>query len=153
VEKEKLCLRKNAKEGDFLYATGVFGNSFYSEHHLTFLPRVKECRFLAGTYTCAMMDVSDGLWKDAQRFASASGLSVEIEEKNIPLRHGADIQMALSDGEDYELIFAIPPEKEPLLLQEWQLDTKLTCIGKFEEKSSCNTSASNMQGGFDHFHE
>lgn len=152
VEKEKLCLRKNAKEGDFLYATGVFGNSFYSEHHLTFLPRVKECRFLAGKYTCAMMDVSDGLWKDAQRFASASDLSIEIGEKNIPLRQGADLQMALSDGEDYELIFAVSPEKAPLLEKAWDFPgVPLSRIGRFVAKKEKIEKEEKYKSGFDHF--
>ena len=151
VEKEKLCLRKNAKEGDLLYATGCFGNSFYSEHHLTFRPRVEECRFLAGTYTCAMMDVSDGLLKDAQRFASASGLSVEIEEKNIPLRQGANIQMALSDGEDYELIFAVSPEKAPLLEKAWDFPgVPLSRIGRFVAEKEIEEEKK-YKSGFDHF--
>lgn len=151
VEKEKLCLRKNAKEGDLLYATGCFGNSFYSEHHLTFHPRVKECRFLAGNYTNAMMDVSDGLLKDAQRFASASGLSVEIEEKTIPLRQGADIQMALSDGEDYELIFAVSPEKAPLLEKAWDFPgVPLSRIGRFVAKKEMEEE-NKYRSGFDHF--
>ena len=151
VEKEKLCLRKNAKEGDLLYATGCFGNSFYSEHHLSFCPRVKECRFLAGKYTCAMMDISDGLLKDAQRFASASGLSVEIEEKNIPLRQGADIQMALSDGEDYELIFAVSPENVPLLKKAWPFPAvPLSRIGRFVAKKEIEEENKHKKG-FDHF--
>lgn len=151
VEKEKLCLRKNAKEGDLLYATGSFGNSFYSEHHLSFCPRVKECRFLAGNYTNAMMDISDGLLKDAQRFAAASGLSVEIEEKNIPLRQGADIQMALSDGEDYELIFAVSPEKAPLLEKAWDFPgVPLSRIGRFTAEKEMKEE-NKYKKGFDHF--
>ena len=46
VEREKLCLRSGAKTGDLLYATGVFGNSFHSGHHLEFRPRLEEARFL-----------------------------------------------------------------------------------------------------------
>lgn len=151
VEKEKLCLRKNAEEGDLLYATGTFGNSFHSEHHLSFLPRLEEGRFLAGKYTCAMMDVSDGLYKDACRLAASSGLSVEFEEENIPLRQGADLQMALSDGEDYELIFAVPPEKAHLLEKEWRFPhTPLSRIGKFTAKKDDKISTETKKG-FDHF--
>lgn len=150
VEKEKLCLRKNAKEGDLLYATGTFGNSFYSEHHLTFLPRLEEGRFLAGKYTSAMMDVSDGLLKDAERFAASSGLSVELDEKNIPLRQGADLQMALTDGEDYELIFAVPEEKASLLEKEWAFPgTPLSRIGKFTAQKE--NGRKKPRSGFDHF--
>ncbi|MBO4303764.1 MAG: thiamine-monophosphate kinase [Lentisphaeria bacterium] len=148
VEKEKLCLRKNAAQGDFLYATGVFGNSFLSEHHLSFAPRVKEGRFLAGKYTSAMMDVSDGLLKDARRLAAASGLSVEIEKELVPLRQGATPKNALSDGEDYELIFAVSPEKSASLEKEWPFpDVPLTRIGRFTAKKEGEEEAT---GGFDH---
>ncbi len=41
VQKKKLCLRRNAKPFDWLYATGCFGNSFASGWHLNFEPRVK----------------------------------------------------------------------------------------------------------------
>ena len=153
VPREKLSLRSNARNGDLLYATGSFGNSFASSHHLSFTPRLKEASFLAGKFTNAMMDVSDGLAMDSSRLAASSQLSLTLFPEKIPLREGATLESALREGEDYELIFAIPPEKESRLLKEWQLDTKLTCIGKFEEKSSCNISAYNMQGGFDHFHE
>ena len=36
VEKSRLCVRSGARAGDYLYATGVFGNSFVSEWHLDF---------------------------------------------------------------------------------------------------------------------
>ena len=72
VEKQKLCLRSNAKSGDILYLSGSFGRSFQTGHHLTFTPRLDVAEALAGTYTNAMMDVSDGLAKDLSRFAAAA---------------------------------------------------------------------------------
>lgn len=47
VKRENICLRKNACAGDLLYATGTYGNSYATRHHLNFIPRVKEAAFLA----------------------------------------------------------------------------------------------------------
>ena len=66
-----------------------------------------------------MMDISDGLLLDAGRMAEASALTVVLDPAALPLREGADIAGALGDGEDYELLFAVPPEKTESLLQAW----------------------------------
>ncbi len=132
VRRKNICLRSNARPGDLLYCTGCFGNSFATEHHLDFIPRVKEGEWLAGTYTIAAIDVSDGLLLDLERIAVASQLDVTLELGKIPLRAGANIEAALKDGEDYELLFAVPLERAEQLEKTWEFSqTKLTCIGKF----------------------
>ncbi len=155
VEKEKLALRCNAKPGDRLYLTGTFGRSFPTEHHLTFLPRLEEARFLAGTYSCAMMDVSDGLAKDLARFAAASGVAAVLDGV-IPGRDGASEEEKLFDGEDYELIVAVPEEKAALLEQNWKItNTPLTCAGYFTGQYESGTVIRNnkpiQEKGYDHF--
>lgn len=149
VEKEKLCLRSNAKAGDVLYVTGSFGRSFPTGHHLTFRPRLEQARFLAGVYTCAMMDVSDGLAKDLARFAAASGITAEITElAHIPGRDGATGEEKLYDGEDYELLIAVPPEKCDALEKAWCFpDVPLTKAGIFEAGPQ-----DLQEKGYDHFH-
>lgn len=131
VKKDKLCLRSNIKGGDCLFATGKFGNSFKSKHHLTFTPRLEQSRFLAGIYTNAMMDVSDGLLMDLKRFAEASKVTVSLFTDKILLRDGAkSISHGLTDGEDYELIFSVRPELENDLLKLWPFkDVELSRIG------------------------
>jgi thiamine-monophosphate kinase len=132
VDPTKICLRSNAANGDLLYCTGCFGNSFATEHHLDFKPRLAEGAWLAGSYTRAAIDVSDGLLLDLERLAEASQLAVILELEKIPLRNGANIAAALKDGEDYELLFAIPEEIAKKLEQEWLFhSTRLTCIGRF----------------------
>ena len=59
-----------------------------------------------------MMDVSDGLLKDALRMASDSGLALRLEPDAVPRFDGATLEEALTDGEDYELIFAVAPGEE-----------------------------------------
>lgn len=157
VEREKLCLRSGAKKNDLLYATGSFGNSFYSGHHLEFTPRLEEARFLAGDFTRAMQDVSDGLLKDSARMAEASGLALVLEPEKIPLRRGATVEAALTNGEDYELLFAVPPSLAFRLERAWSFPTVLTRIGRFVEGTPGQVTGigelnlSQKPTGYDHF--
>ncbi len=155
VEPDKLCLRSKAEEGNWLFATGCFGNSFLSGHHLTFTPRLEEARFLAGDFSCSMQDVSDGLLKDAARMAEASGLALRLEPEKIPLRAGAALDSALSEGEDYELLFAVPDHVRARLEREWPFpETALNCIGKFAAGDPGTVSGLNtnlINTGYDHF--
>ena len=52
-----------------------------------------------------MLDISDGLLLDARRLAESSQVDLLIDSAKVPLRHGAKLPEALSDGEDYELLF------------------------------------------------
>ena len=159
--RKNLCLRSNACAGDFLYCTGEFGNSFSDNHHLEFIPRLRESQFLAGFFTSAMMDVSDGLLKDASRMAHASKLAVVFHDlASIPVRNQATLRQAFCDGEDYELIFAVPPDKADELEQEAAVrQIKVTRIGYF--KKGKRGIAWDGQGnpiqfdgeGYDHFNE
>ena len=136
VNRDRLCLRSNAEDGDVILCTGELGNSYYSRHHLTFTPRIEAAEFLAGRFTDAMMDISDGLGCDIRRMASASSLGVQIELDKLPLREGADIKVALSDGEDYELLFAVSPGLLQELYEAWPFkDLKLSEIGLFTNQS------------------
>ena len=67
----------------------------------------------------AMMDISDGLSSDLLHICRQSGVGAYIEESGVPihpeaqqmaLKFGLDpITVALSGGEDYELLFTIDP--------------------------------------------
>lgn len=122
-------LRSGAKPGDTLYVTGEIGNSFLSQHHLNFTPHLAEGRFLA-KYANAMMDISDGLLLDAARMAAASNVDIFIDPQAVPLRSGAALLQALSDGEDYGLLFCckqdIDMEEE---FNKHNFPAKLTRIG------------------------
>jgi len=137
VNKKKVCLRSNAKPGDLLYVTGSFGNSYFSGHHLKFTPRLYEGIFLANGFTKAMMDVSDGLLLDLQRFCDASNVSVELDTEKVPWRKGTkDLKSALTDGEDHELTFAVNPALEKTLLKSWPFpNVKLTKLGVLEKRN------------------
>lgn len=105
--------RSGAQVGDRLVVTGVLGGSLQSNgqgHHLDFRPRLAEgvlLQAIFGKDLHAMIDISDGLGRDASRLAEASGVHVTIDAKAIPLRSDATWQQGLGDGEDYELLMAV----------------------------------------------
>ncbi len=102
-------LRSEARVGDEVYVTGRLGGSLGSGRHLSFEPRIVEGEWLAeslGDRLGGMIDISDGLGRDAGRVASASGVRLELEAGALPLHAGGgDWRRAVGEGEDYELLF------------------------------------------------
>ncbi|GAB5496488.1 MAG: thiamine-phosphate kinase [Phycisphaerales bacterium] len=98
--------RDGAQAGDELWVSGALGSSFASGHHLRFEPRLNVGQNAAMCENVrAMMDISDGLGRDAGRLARASGVLIEIDAGEIPLNDGvASWKQAAGDGEDYELL-------------------------------------------------
>ena len=105
-------LRTGAVDGDWIYVTGVLGGSLESGHHLNFKPRLSEGIWL-GRQKCvhACTDLSDGLGGDLKNIIPPGEFCAEIYANSIPVRSlsngKATLKQALSDGEDYELLFAI----------------------------------------------
>lgn len=68
----------------------------------------------------AMVDVSDGLAGDALHLAEASGIGVELRDRDVPLAPGVaeaaallgrdPLELALGGGEDFVLAAALPPD-------------------------------------------
>lgn len=109
-------LRSGARPGDALFVTGALGGSLHSQRHLTFDPRLAESEWLVRNLAIhAMMDVSDGLAIDLHRMMEASRTGCEIELAAIPIHADVDLirtpdarlTAAMSDGEDFELLFAV----------------------------------------------
>lgn len=102
--------------------------------------RLAEGRLLAGHGATAMMDVSDGLAIDAERLARASGLRAVVRLADLPVAEGvAEVAaaaggdprlMALTGGEDYELLVAIPPDRLEALRA--LLEEPLTPLGHLQ---------------------
>lgn len=106
-------LRSGAKPGDLLYVTGQIGGSFESGWHLRFEPRVEVGQWASRTNAHAMMDLSDGLGRDAHRIATASGVRLELDATKLPISHRCDgWRQAVSEGEDYELLIALDLEHD-----------------------------------------
>jgi thiamine-monophosphate kinase len=89
----------------------------------------------------ACLDVSDGLLIDAARLAEASGLRAVIDLPAVPLSRsaetlGADRLAAATAGDDYELLFAVPPSHESAILNLGRrLKLRLTRVGRMENGS------------------
>ncbi|MBV8784274.1 MAG: thiamine-phosphate kinase [Gammaproteobacteria bacterium] len=70
-------------------------------------------------FASACIDVSDGLLGDAGKLAAASGLGARLEWEALPVSEGLGAAcgaerarvLALTGGDDYELCFAVPPER------------------------------------------
>lgn len=131
----RVLTRTGARAGDWIYVTGRLGGSRPGGHHFRFAPRLAEGRWLARrTGVRAMMDVSDGLAKDLHALTPA-GCRPALDPASLPCRRGADVRAALTDGEDYELVFAVAgPTDRAALAAAWRRAfprTPLTGIGRF----------------------
>jgi thiamine-monophosphate kinase len=122
-------LRSGARPGDEIWCTGPLGSSAaglallraqrggttgdttrsgrLAEAYLRPTARVQEGRLAAELGATAMIDVSDGLARDAAHIAVDSGVGIALEA--VPVADGATEEQALGGGEDYELVFAIEP--------------------------------------------
>src|SRR5438128_2419605 len=140
------------KNGDDLFVTGRLGGSLRGKH-LQFIPRIEESRWLTKNFRVhAMMDLSDGLGADLPRLAKASKLGFKINKKSLPLARGAKIDNAISDGEDYELLFAISPGDRKRLQRDWHEEfprLRLTRIGSLNRKSKVENPK--LRSGYVHF--
>ena len=152
VEKDRWPSRSGGKKGDDLFVTGRLGGSL-REKHLRFMPRINESRWLTRNFRVhAMMDLSDGLGADLPRLAKASKLGFKIDKEKLPLAPGAKIDNAISDGEDYELLFAISPRERERLQKRWRKKfpkLPLTRIGSFTQLSTLNYQP--LRRGYIHF--
>ena len=111
VHARYLVVRSGARVGDRIFVTGRLGGSLASGRHATFTPRLREAQWLVRHLPIhAMMDLSDGLASDLWQMARASRMTMRVEEDAIPVsRAGKTIWHALMDGEDFELLFTVPP--------------------------------------------
>jgi thiamine-monophosphate kinase len=132
---KRVLTRRGASVGDHIFVTGELGGSLQSGHHHRFVPRIVEGVWLAQQPDVnAMMDVSDGLAKDVHALTPKQAWPALLPEA-IPQRARVGLRAALTDGEDYELVFAVAARVQPeRFLGKWQRvfpKTRLSRIGSF----------------------
>ncbi len=165
--------RSGARPGDWLGVTGSLGGSFKVKQ-FEFEPRVREGNFLLKNFRPhAMIDISDGLLQDLGHLLRASGAGCRLQLDALPIsaaarkahpkKNQAQIQAALSDGEDFELLLTVAPAQKERLERAWKRrfpGVKLSWIGRiipgksqveFYEHEKKISRAKFKQGGFRHF--
>lgn len=157
--------RDQARVGDSLWVSGKLGGSIRGRH-LTFTPRVKLGREIAARLRPnAMMDISDGLSLDLSRMVAAAGVGAVLDSASLAAvihddartlseRDGVSpLDHALHDGEDFELLIALPADVDATLCA----DLGLSRIG---ETTAAETGVCICDGetttplairGWDHF--
>jgi thiamine-monophosphate kinase len=153
VEKSRAASRRGGRSGDDLFVTGRLGGA-PNQRHLKFTPRIDESRWLTKNFPIhAMMDLSDGLGADLPRLARASKVGFNLELENLPVARGATLKNAISDGEDYELLFAISPRDRNSLEHQWRRKFPkllLTRIGSLERATHRRQT---LPRGYVHFQQ
>jgi thiamine-monophosphate kinase len=141
----KIPLRTGSKAGDAIFVTGTLGGSIAGKH-LDFEPRLAEAGWLVDNVSIhAMIDVSDGLAGDLRHLLKGAGMGAALLKTAIPVSPAAKararasstakppVVAALTDGEDFELLFTVAARDAVRLADGWRREfpeTKLTCIGK-----------------------
>lgn len=145
VPKGKARLRSGAKTGDAIFVSGELGGSLACRH-LEFEPRLAEAHWLSEHFDLhAMIDLSDGLAGDLRHVLKASGVGAELLGQMVPVSRTAKLRAreessakpallaALTDGEDFELLFTVAPGDAVTVKDAWAKrfpDLKLTCVGR-----------------------
>jgi len=161
VEPENIVKRTGAKPGDLVYLSGTVGDSalgrkilfnkklesdnYLIRRHTTPKPRLTLGRELAkNRLVNSMIDISDGLILDLERLTTQNGLGAKIYIDRIPISSNYKkrihdlsentYNLALSGGEDYELLFSSPKNKRKEIINiSRKLKTKITEIGHIAE--------------------
>jgi thiamine-monophosphate kinase len=172
ADEDAIVTRAGAKPGDAIVVTGTLGGSrraleLIAEGASPEDPRLQkqfapEPRFAAGAALAAhgasaMIDISDGLARDAGHIGDASAAKLTIELAKLPLAEGVnDAKFAGASGEEYELLATLPADK---LAQAQAVVAEsgvaLTEIGRVEEGAGAELQGTNGEAvavrGFDHF--
>ena len=169
--------RGAASVGDLIAVTGTLGDSAgglrllmaggrdlgersLARRHLLPSPRIEEGMALRRLGVRAAMDVSDGLVADVGKMCAASGVGAGIDADQVPageqLRRafpGDWAGLALTGGEDYELLFTAPGAT--VERAQDALDTQVTVVGSIVDGEGVEVvgapEAMAAEGGWDHF--
>jgi thiamine-monophosphate kinase len=176
--------RGGARAGDYLAVSGTLGDAAAGLACLRASPRRVDSREVgelirrfdyaeprvglglrARGIATAAMDLSDGLVADLPKLARASGLAAHVEVERLPLSAALTsvatlsqaLEWALSGGDDYELLLAVPAVRFDELQQAAaRLNLTLTRIGELHSGSGVTWSQNGRElvphvRGYDHF--
>lgn len=175
----KAVRRSGAKLDDVILVTGKIGDSAAGldllttgnhalkkvyrklvDKHLLPAPRIVEGSLAAENGANAMIDISDGLLADLGHICKMSSVGAELDLAAIPLSLDLvrcarelkldPVEIALSGGEDYELIITAPPEKEERIVEAIsdRTSTEVTRIGRINQSREIKFSGKDCEKGF-----
>lgn len=139
-------LRSGAQPGDIICVSGPLGGSLHGSQ-FTFTPRVGEARWLKDHFLIhAMIDLSDGLISDLGHILTASQVGAELISGQIPISEMAyslnddktPLEHALSDGEDFELLWTLPAPEFEKLQQTAEKPVVVYPIGRIVTGAGCS---------------
>ena len=160
IDEDKVVKRCGSRPGDLVFVTGNLGDSALGlkllesgrkgpdivNCHKVPLARIEVGKKLAeGKLASSMIDISDGLIIDLERITVEHNLGARLYTENIPLSDNYRslisefeqdaFKLALTGGEDYELLFTSPPEaREEVKGIEDSLYIRITEIGVVTEE-------------------
>lgn len=183
VPYERHLARSGAKTGDWLYVTGEVGDAALALQHLLGKIEVETVfqdqiitklnypkpRVLAGQtlreYASSAIDVSDGIISDIGHICAASNVGANLVLESLPLstvmteslsREDA-VQLALTGGDDYELLFTVSEDNKVGMETAMQhTGVKITCIGQINSTNKITTTLDSKPikinaSGYEHF--
>lgn len=134
--------RCGALPGDLLVVTGPCGGSLLGRH-LHVRPRCREALEIASRFTVhAAIDISDGLSLDLDRLLRESAVGGIVDAGLVPVHDDArrrslvegdgvtPLEHALADGEDFELLLAMPAADARALAAAAPGDLRPAVIGE-----------------------
>ena len=139
-------LRSGARPGDWIFVTGPLGGSLLSGRHLTFTPKVHQALDLVQrVQVSSMLDLSDGIASDLRHILDQSGVGATLDARAIPIHSDVDhtlpeseqLRRALTDGEDFELLFTVSPTEGERLFANPPPDWTPIGIGTIDDKLGC----------------
>lgn len=181
VPPQQLLTRSGARPGDGIYVSGTLGDSALAlrqlqtgrvpipelaRRHHDPRARVELGRQLAaGQLASAMIDLSDGLLGDLGHILAASGVGASLEPGLLPrsaalsqaLPAAEQQELALTGGEDYELLFTVPAAQQDAVAALASTGLPLTRIGMIRAEPGLELVAADGSilppptGGFKHF--
>ena len=182
VEPDRWLTRSGARPGDLLMISGIPGEAaaglYVIQQHMPLNETTAQLQCSAScglvralswdvqlrTVATAAMDVSDGLLTDLQKLCAASHCGAVLDVDALPasaaMRELFDadtaIDYALAGGDDYELLFTLPPERLPDLMMQRDPALPLTVIGTITAGSGvqCKRQGAAFvprRTGYDHF--
>ena len=166
--------RSGGAAGDILCVTGTLGGprvalnalergevppDWALERFLHPAARLDEGLWLARNHATAMIDISDGLAADARHLAVASGLTANLSPEHTPRFSRLSPDDALTSGEEYELLVALPAHEAERVMRSFQdaFRRPLTQVGVLVplaingDQHPNSSHRVELPGGHDHF--